>query len=111
MRKRQLAIHRPGVYSGDMTSLHLEIPDNPPSRPSLAFMFGYFRYNQTTPSNVTIYTCSQRIQEVPANATFSLPGIKIDTGNFPLTDEPSARTVQLTDSVNNDHFPNELNNV
>ena len=100
-----------GVYGGAMTDLHLGVSGNPQSCPSLAFMFGHFRFNQTIPSNVTVYTCSQLIQEVPANVTFSLPKMTIDTGNPPLIDEPSARTLQSTNNLIQNHFGKELNNV
>ena len=86
-----------GVYGGGMIDLDLGRTDNPPECPSIAFMYGYFLYNRTALSNITVYTCSQSLQEVQTDITFNLPEMTLDPENPPVVHESSAKVVAATD--------------
>ena len=86
-----------GVYGGSMIDLDLGRTDNPPECPSIAFMYGYFLYNSTALSNITVYTCSQSLQEVQTDITLKLPEMTLDPDNPPVVHESSSKTVAATD--------------
>ena len=98
-------------YFGLMTDLHvgpwpadyftsgdeLEIgaqKDNPPGCPSLAFTFGYYditdSFDAAQPKATAMF-CYQRMQQVLANVTLTLPGLSIAADNPPTPDESTVK--------------------
>jgi hypothetical protein len=86
-------IVQPGPW-GDLGA-----PTNGPGCPSLAFSFGRYRLNSTSPENLTAIACVQGVEEVRVDTTFQLPDMTISTDQPPLVDESSARWIASEDST------------
>src|SRR5579859_7434569 len=75
----------------------LGLPTNGPGCPTLAFTFGRYRFNSTSPGDVTAMACVQGLEEVRVDTTFQLPDITISTDQPPVVDESSARWIASDD--------------
>jgi hypothetical protein len=82
---------------GDIQASSIGAPTNGPGCPSLAFSFGLYRFNSTSPENLTAMTCIQGLEEVKVNITFQLPDMTIPTDQPPVVDETSAKWIASED--------------
>ncbi|KIW99056.1 uncharacterized protein Z519_00719 [Cladophialophora bantiana CBS 173.52] len=64
--------------------------DNPPGCPSLAFVYGYADVNAPSRTAMTTLMCSQYIDQVSANVTFTWPDLAIPTIQPPVVNDSSA---------------------
>jgi Protein of unknown function (DUF3433) len=60
---------------------------------SIGFVFGFFQYQNTHRSNITLMNCYQDIETVNTTTTF-LPSMRIDPSNPPIIHEHTRRTVE-----------------
>jgi Protein of unknown function (DUF3433) len=66
--------------------------------PSLILFFGSFKVNVTSYENVTVMSCSERIQEVQTSTTFTLPKFAISSSHPPVVNESSTKLLHNTTS-------------
>ncbi|ERF74794.1 hypothetical protein EPUS_03178 [Endocarpon pusillum Z07020] len=66
--------------------------------PSFAFIFGNVKARTTSYENVTFMTCSEHIQEVQAQVTFTLPYFTLDQSHPPIIDESTIRLLKNSTS-------------
>lgn len=68
--------------------------DNAPECPSLVFYIGKLSaFADVRPDDFTALVCVQGLEDVQANVTFQLPGMKVSPHQPPLVDEASAKWI------------------
>ena len=76
-------------FAGELAELNTTIQSS--DCQSLAFLFGSFKMNVTSHENVTVMSCSERVQ---ASTTFILPNLTIQPAAPPVVDEVTAKILQ-----------------
>ena len=78
-------------------------PDNPPSCPTLAFIYGYADALNPTQSTTTTFICYQHLSQLLTNTTFTLHNTSISTLHPPTPLEST--TTPLSNAQNLTTFP------
>ena len=78
-------------------------PDNPPSCPTLAFIYGYADALDPAQSTTTTFICYQHLSQILTNTTFTLRNTSISTLHPPQPLEPT--TTSLPNAQNLTTFP------
>jgi hypothetical protein len=70
--------------------------DNPPSCPSLAFMYGHVDVNKPSDTFITTLMCYQQMQQVQATVYFDVPSMAIASKPAPAPEESTVKYLQST---------------